>query len=62
MLSSLTTYLKETRAEVDHFTWPTQRQTVIYTALVIVLSVVIGAYLGFLDAGLTRALDWYLSR
>lgn len=62
MFSSLTTYLKETRAEVDHITWPTQRQTVIYTVLVILLSVIIGVYLGVLDAGLTRGLNWFLAR
>jgi preprotein translocase subunit SecE len=62
MFSALTTYLKETRAEIDHITWPTQRQTVIYTVLVIVLSVVIGTYLGILDAGLTRGLNMFLTR
>jgi preprotein translocase SecE subunit len=62
MFSSLTTYLKETRAEVDHITWPTQRQTVIYTTLVILLSVAIGTYLGVLDSFLTQGLNWFLTR
>ncbi len=43
-------YIKETNAEMKHVTWPTRRQTVIYSALVVVISLVISAYLGLLDA------------
>lgn len=59
-MNSLITYFKETRAELDHITWPTQRQTLIFTVLVIALSVLIGVYLGLLDFGFTWLLNTYV--
>lgn len=59
-MNGLIQYFKETRAELDHVTWPTQSQTIIYTTLVIVLSVIVGIYLSALDYGLTFGLDKYL--
>jgi preprotein translocase subunit SecE len=43
-------YINETMAEMKHVTWPTRRQTIIYSILVIVVSVVVSAYLGLLDS------------
>jgi preprotein translocase subunit SecE len=43
-------YIKETMAEMKHVTWPTRRQTVIYSILVIVVSIAVSAYLGLLDS------------
>lgn len=43
-------YIKETAAEMKHVTWPTRQQTVVYSILVIAVSVVISAYLGLLDS------------
>jgi len=43
-------YIKETTAEMKHVTWPTRRQTVIYSILVIVVSIAVSAYLGLLDS------------
>jgi len=42
-------YLKETKAEMSHVTWPTTRQAVIYTVLVISVTVIVAALLGFFD-------------
>ena len=42
-------YLKDTRAELRHVAWPTQTQTIVYTILVIVLSIFVSLYLGFFD-------------
>ena len=42
-------YLKDTRAELVHVTWPTRSQTIGYTAVVIAVSIVTAAYLGFFD-------------
>jgi preprotein translocase subunit SecE len=56
MFSKLATYLRETRGEITHISWPTRRQVVLYTALVAVLSLATAAYLGILDALLTRGL------
>ena len=43
-------YLKETRAEMAHVSWPTKRQALIYTVIVIVLCALIGALLGLFDS------------
>lgn len=61
-MNGLIAYLKETRTEIAHITWPTQRQTMVYTLLVVALSVVVGAYLGVLDSFFTKGLNWFLSR
>lgn len=49
-------YLKDTRGELHHVAWPTRIQTVIYTTLVIGISLFISAYLGLFDYILTTGL------
>ncbi len=42
-------YLKDTRAELTHVSWPTRRQALIFTAVVIAISIAMAAFLGFFD-------------
>lgn len=42
-------YLRQTRAELSHVTWPTRNQTIVYTLIVIVVAVAISATLGLFD-------------
>ncbi len=42
-------YLRDTKAELSHVSWPTKKQTVIYTALVIGISAFVAVYLGVFD-------------
>ncbi len=42
-------YLKETRAEMKHVSWPTRRQVLSYTLVVVVVSLVTSLYLGLFD-------------
>ncbi len=42
-------YFKDVRAEMRHVSWPTRRQAVVYTVVVIAVSVVTAIYLGLLD-------------
>lgn len=51
----ITQYLKETRAEMANIKWPTRKETIIHTVLVIVISVAVGAFLSSLDLGFGRA-------
>ena len=46
---NITTYIDETKAELKHVSWPTRRQTVVFTITVIVLSILTGLLLGFFD-------------
>lgn len=50
-------YLKDTRTELNHVAWPTQRQTIVYTILVVAISVGIAAYLGLFDYVFTLGLS-----
>lgn len=49
MANPFVQYLKETRTELNHVAWPTQKQTVVYTVLVAAISIGIAVYLGFFD-------------
>ena len=42
-------YFKDVRAEMKHVSWPTRRLTIVYTAVVIGVSVTTAVYLGLLD-------------
>ncbi len=46
---SITSYLKETRAEFKHVVWPTRRQAIAYTVAVIIISLVVAYLLGAFD-------------
>lgn len=49
-------YLKETKAELKEVVFPTSSQTVIYTILVIVVSLLIAVFLAAVDLGLKELL------
>lgn len=55
-------YLKETRAEFKHVTWPTKMQTIYFTVTVIIVSVFIAYYLGLFDYLFKSGLERLISR
>ena len=48
-MSKLSNYLLETIEEMKHVSWPTRNQTIVFTVLVIVISIAVAAYLGLFD-------------
>ncbi|MFA6094803.1 MAG: preprotein translocase subunit SecE [Candidatus Paceibacterota bacterium] len=50
-------YIKDTRAELKHVSWPTRKQAVAFTAAIIVLSLVVALFLALFDNIFTRILD-----
>ena len=48
-MSKITEYFKEIQAELKHVVWPSKNQTIFYTLIVIVLSVVVAYFLGIFD-------------
>lgn len=42
-------YLKDVKSEMRHVSWPTRRQAVLYTVVVIAVSLSTAAYLGLWD-------------
>jgi preprotein translocase subunit SecE len=61
-MHKLLSYLRETRNELNHVSWPTRKQTIIYTALVVVVSLLTAVYLGVFDALFAKGLTWALAR
>lgn len=49
-------YIKETRGELKHVSWPTRKQAVVFTAIVVVLSLFVSAFLGLFDLLFTELL------
>ncbi len=52
----ITEYIKETRAELKHVAWPTRRQAIVFTVVVIAISLITAAYLGAFDYVFTSLL------
>jgi preprotein translocase subunit SecE len=50
-------YIKETRGELKHVSWPTKKQAFAFTAIVIVLSLLVAFYLGFFDFIFSKVLE-----
>ncbi|MBI1975411.1 MAG: preprotein translocase subunit SecE [Candidatus Vogelbacteria bacterium] len=48
-MQTLIDYIRGTRAELAHVSWPTTRQSVAYTAIVIGVSLGVAFYLTFFD-------------
>lgn len=57
-MNKLTAYLKEVRVELGKVNWPTQDQTIRYTAVVIGVSLSVALFLG----GLDYVFSWLLNR
>ena len=55
-MSGFIQYLRDTQGELKHVAWPTRLQTIVYTALVILLSIFIALYLGLFDYIFTNGL------
>jgi preprotein translocase subunit SecE len=42
-------YFKDVRAELRHVSWPTRQQTIVYTVVVVAVSLGTATYLGLWD-------------
>jgi len=54
------TYLKDTRAELKYVTWPTTRQAIVYTLLVVVISIITAAFTGAFDFIFSEVLNLFI--
>ena len=59
-MSRLTQYFRDTRSELKHVSWPTRQQAIIYTTLVILLSLIVAFMLGLFDFIFTWALQTFI--
>ena len=53
-------YLKDTRGELQHVSWPTRRQAIAYTFVVIVISILTSFYLGLFDFLFANLLERFI--
>lgn len=50
-------YFKQVRAELKHVSWPSTRETVVYTVIVAAVSIAVAIYLGVLDYFFSLAIE-----
>lgn len=60
ILNKINNFLKETRVEMKKVNWPTRRETIKYTLIVIGFSLVVAFFLGGLDLIFTFLITKYL--
>lgn len=56
-MSRLGNYVRDTAAEMQRVSWPTQKQAIVYTVLVVTISVVVALFLSAFDYVFTNILD-----
>jgi len=57
MQNSPVKFLKEVKAELKQVTWPTKKEVTRLTIIVIIICLVVGIYIGFLDFFLTKLIQ-----
>ena len=57
LIKKLTTYIRESIAELKKVTWPTKKETTNYTLLVIGISLAVAAFIGIADYILSIAVE-----
>lgn len=58
----LVNYIKETRGELKHVSWPTRRQAIAFTIIVVVISLALSLFLGLFDFLFSRGLQYLINR
>lgn len=53
-------FIKEVRSELEKIVWPTRAETIRLTSLVLILSLIVGAYVGSLDFLFTSIVNNFL--
>ena len=59
-MEKLIQFLKEVRVELAKVSWPTRNQTILYTLVVIGISLFLAAFLGLMDFGYKFIIDKFL--
>lgn len=55
-------YFREARMELEKVSWPTRKETLTYSSIVLVLSLATAAFIGILDLGLSKGLEFLISK
>ena len=60
ILQKIIQFLNEAKAELKKVTWPSPKQTLASTAVVIIIVFIIAIYLGIVDYGLAKLVKFIL--
>ncbi|MCA9363541.1 preprotein translocase subunit SecE [Candidatus Kaiserbacteria bacterium] len=61
-MDKLVKYVKDTAAEMKQVSWPTQHQALLYTALVIGISIVVSFFVGAFDHIFSQGISALINR
>jgi len=53
-------YIRDTKGEMKHVSWPTRAQSIAYTTVVIVISIITALYLGLFDFIFQKVLQLFI--
>ena len=60
IIQKVTQFLKEAKVELKKVTWPTPKQTMASTAVVIIIVFIVAIYLGIIDFALAKLVKFIL--
>jgi preprotein translocase subunit SecE len=55
-------YFREARMELEKVSWPSRKDTIMYSSIVLVLSLATAVFIGALDLGLSKGLEFLISK
>jgi preprotein translocase subunit SecE len=61
VVDTVSQFLREVRAELSKVTWPSRKDTIASTSVVLVIVILIAAFLGIVDLGLSKIMRLVLS-
>jgi preprotein translocase subunit SecE len=61
-MNKLAKYVGDTMAELKQVSWPTQHQAVLYTALVIGISIAVSMFVGAFDYAFSQGISLLINR
>lgn len=61
-MKRLTGFIYEVKSELEKVTWPKRNVVVNYLGLVVAISLVVSAFVGSIDFGLTKSLEYFLNK
>ncbi len=60
-IQKVTQFIKEVRFELKRVTWPSRKETLAGTAVVLIIALIAASFLGIVDLGLSRLIKMVLS-
>ena len=61
-MKAVTQYLSEVRLELSKVVWPKKEEVIKLTLIVLIISTIVGLYVGVLDLAFTKLLEVLIAR